>query len=461
MNDRLDVWLDGQSAPLGHLTGDGSFKISFAYEAGYLKRPDASPLSIRLPVRAEAYSNNEARAFFDNLLPEGEPRTSIAIQNGIDAGDVFGLLKLLGADAPGAVSVLPEGSPPAKSPGNLSLDYTSIADDDLLSLVTEASEGRPPGRQVRFSLAGVQAKIAVAMSDDGGFLRPTGSAPTTHILKIERNRASDRNIVANEFACLEIFRRLGLRTAKAQRRLIGNVPCLLIDRYDRVRRTDGLVRRLHQEDAAQVLGIDRHLKYEQDAEKLSLSGGFSALFGPFASACRPAVDARDSLFQAAFLNWILGNSDGHLKNFSLLYGSTSTEQSGRYGSTAAQLAPFYDVVCVAAYPDFSHDLAMRIGPDASWNSVCLESWQSLAKLAFGSRSKTSISRALDRMRATASKVLPEMDGLIAEGLVTRAEAKPVRDVIGSRLRHLNDTMKWSIEAKTDEAVFKGGGWLMS
>jgi len=47
---------------------------------------------------------------------------------------------------------------------------------------------------------------------------------------------------------------------------------------------------------------------------------------------------------------------------------------------------------------------------------------------------------------TAAAVLPAIDAAVAEDVATREEAKPIRDVVGSRIRHLNRTLKWDIPA---------------
>jgi hypothetical protein len=46
-------------------------------------------------------------------------------------------------------------------------------------------------------------------------------------------------------------------------------------------------------------------------------------------------------------------------------------------------------------------------------------------------------------------------------VTTREEAKPIRDVVGSRIRHLNRTLKWDIPAATDAPIRRGGGWTLS
>lgn len=458
---RLDVWLDGQPAPLGQLRRDVGVSLSFAYAPDYTTDPDAVPLSVRLPLRREPYGDREARAFFDNLLPEGEPRDAIAAKHRLDTGDVVGLLAILGADAPGAVSVLPAGAPPAKSPGHLGIDYASMSEADLAEAVAASATGRPPAEKLHFSLAGVQSKFALAVDDGGRFLVPLGGAPSTHIVKVERTNARERGVVANEFACLELCRRLGLPTVGARRVEIAGTPCLITPRYDRRRSAEGLVGRLHQEDAAQVLGIDRSLKYEARAIEAGRKAGLTELFGGFAGACRSPVDARDVLFRATFVNWLVGNSDAHMKNFALVHEPAGLRIAGLPLSPMRALAPIYDVVCVAAYPDFSHDYAMRIGADYSWSSVEREHWEHLARLAFGARSRTAVRRGLERLRAIAATALPALDAMVEERAVGRRETKSIRDVIGQRLRHLEATMGWDVSADTDEPIVRGGGWAMS
>jgi hypothetical protein len=72
-----------------------------------------------------------------------------------------------------------------------------------------------------------------------------------------------------------------------------------------------------------------------------------------------------------------------------------------------------------------------------------------------------LARQLDWLKETAAAVLPAIDAALAEGVATRAEAKPVRDVVGSRIRHLNRTLKWDIPAETDAPIRRGGGWTLS
>ena len=467
---RLNVWMDGVPGRVGTLFGQpgGSFPVSFAYDPDYLGHSNAMPLSASLPLRSAPYGDTEARAFFDNLLPEGERRRTEALARRIDPTDVVGLLEALGADCPGAVSVLPEGAAPAKIPGQLSADYEKLDETRLAALVADVAAGRAVGGRARFSVAGVQRKLALGRDPaTGEFLLPRDGAPTTHILKVEARDGEHRGIVANEALCLDVFRRLGLPVVHAERTVISGVQVLVVTRYDR-HVSHGLVTRLHQEDAAQALGVPRELKYEDDAEKAGLGPerrGFAALLGRFATLTRGPGDARLRLLRAAHANWLLGNADGHLKNFALLHGKA---RAGRLAAGQAigfgfDLAPFYDVVCTGAYPEVDQAPAMRIGRADRWDTVERSDWLLLAAQMFPGRrvAASVLARQLDWLHDMAMAVLPAIDAAIVEGIVTSMEAKPVRDVAGSRLRHLNRTLGWRIPADTDALVHRGGGWVLS
>lgn len=470
VHQRLEVWMDGAPGRVGILFGQPSegFAASFAYDSEYLTRPGAVPLSASLPLQPAPYGDAGARAFFDNLLPEGERRRTEALARRIDPADLVGLLGALGADCPGAVSVLPGGAVPTKMPGRLGTDYEVLDGDRLAALVGEVAAGRPLGGRARFSVAGVQRKLALARDPaGGGFLLPRDGAPTTHILKVEARDGEHRGIVANEALCLDVFRRLGLPAVQAERMTLGTTQALVVARYDRAVQ-DGQVIRLHQEDAAQALGVPRELKYEDDAEQAGLGQerrGFAALLGRFAALTRGPGDARLSLVRAAHANWLLGNADAHLKNFALLHDEAradilAADQAIGFGF---DLAPFYDVVCTGAYSEVDQTLAMRVGRASRWDAVERADWLLLAAQMFPGRRVGAgvLAQQLDWLRHMASAMLPAIDAAVADGVATAVEAKPVRDVAGARLRHLNRTLGWSIPADTDALVHRGGGWAMS
>ena len=80
----------------------------FTYATEYLARPDATAISLTMPLRAELYESSKLFPFFCGLLSEGSTRELQARLHRIDESDDFGLLIATGADAIGSVTVEPQ-----------------------------------------------------------------------------------------------------------------------------------------------------------------------------------------------------------------------------------------------------------------------------------------------------------------------------------------------------------------
>jgi serine/threonine-protein kinase HipA len=82
--------------------------VSFTYDKDYLKKENAKPVSLTMPLREEPYLDKVMLPFFDNLIPEGW-LLEIAEQNWkINPRDRMGLLLTFCKDTIGAVSVIRE-----------------------------------------------------------------------------------------------------------------------------------------------------------------------------------------------------------------------------------------------------------------------------------------------------------------------------------------------------------------
>lgn len=127
---RLDIYF--RDHLVGHLWLDENRHFVFAYDGGWLKRKRAIPLSLSLPLREEPYVDYPARSFFSNLLPEAEIRKMIARQLGISDKNDFAMLREIGGECAGAVSVLPEGSSPLEKPG-----YRKLDEGELHKIINE------------------------------------------------------------------------------------------------------------------------------------------------------------------------------------------------------------------------------------------------------------------------------------------------------------------------------------
>ena len=89
---------------------------SFRYDAEWLRRPDAQPVSLTLPLRAEAYESRGLLPFFENLLPEGWLLELSTMKLRISKDDAFGLLLATCADCIGAVEITPDADVDVEAP---------------------------------------------------------------------------------------------------------------------------------------------------------------------------------------------------------------------------------------------------------------------------------------------------------------------------------------------------------
>ena len=86
-------------------TDDG---YSFEYDADYLAKPGAAPVSLTLPISNSVYTSKTLFSFFDGLIPEGWLLDVVTRNWKIDNNDRFGLLLVACKDAIGNVSVMEE-----------------------------------------------------------------------------------------------------------------------------------------------------------------------------------------------------------------------------------------------------------------------------------------------------------------------------------------------------------------
>ncbi len=80
----------------------------FTYDKGYLANPEAVPISINFPLKAEPYYGERLFPFFKGLIPEGWLFELNARALKIDEHDDFAMLLATGMDCIGAISVIEE-----------------------------------------------------------------------------------------------------------------------------------------------------------------------------------------------------------------------------------------------------------------------------------------------------------------------------------------------------------------
>ena len=400
----LDVYL--RRHLVGHLIQDENGQMAYHYAESWLNHAGAIPLSHSLPLRKGRFNRNDCRGFFAGVLPDESKREIIAKNLGISARNDFAMLEQIGGECAGAVTFIPAGE---KLPDR-KYSYRPLPGEKLAEILRLLPR-RPlmAGEDgIRLSLAGAQDKLAVHVAGDQISI-PLGGAPSTHILKpaIERFEG----IVFNEAFCMKLAHALGLHTAKAEVGKVEDINYLLIQRYDRIALRDApdgpeYLEREHQEDFCQALGISPDNKYQNEGGP-SLKQCFT-LLRELSSA--PVIDLQ-RLLDAVIFNFMVGNHDAHGKNFSLLYGRET------------RLAPLYDVLSTAYYPELAKKMAMKIGCEYASDKVLPKHFDQLADEA--GLAKPMVKR---RVRELAETVLSKTPDLITG----HPAAKAVAALIQSR-----------------------------
>lgn len=81
------------------------YGYSFEYDSEYLKRSDASSVSLTLPLQEEMYKSSSLFPFFDGLIPEGWLLNIVSHNWKISLNDRFGLLLVACKDSIGNVTI--------------------------------------------------------------------------------------------------------------------------------------------------------------------------------------------------------------------------------------------------------------------------------------------------------------------------------------------------------------------
>lgn len=411
----LDVWFDGNKA--GQLVQDDSGRLQFAYNADYLGAKQPWPLSVSMPVGAAEFEDRVARPFFAGLLPEDLIRRKVAKLLGVSEKNSFSMLEVIGGECAGALSLYPEGTPPHKE----NPDDIQMLDEKHLDEIFEHLKRRPlfAGEDgVRLSLAGAQDKLAVRLIGNKLALM-RGGAPTTHILKtLISDRPDVTDSVHNELFCLMLAARCGLSVPHVQMRRTPNQPYLLVERYDRSWQGSDVVR-LHQEDFCQALSISPENKYEREG-----GPGISTCLDEIQKHSIEPLPDRLAFLNIVIFNYLIGNSDAHGKNFSLLY------EEGK-----PRLAPAYDLLSTAVYPELATKMAMKIGGKYEPNEVYLRHWYRLVPDTAVARK--AIEKSLADMATTTLEQATKLHSELNKENITSLVLDSILALIKKRCARLN------------------------
>jgi len=372
MTDELRVLMD--SAEIGTIRKTHHGKLQFTYDQAWRALPGAVPLSLSMPVTAAEHGDAAIGPFLWGLLPDSEETLGwIGKTHGVSPRSPFAILSHIGEDLQGAIQIVPADrvADLKQREGVTFLSKATITERFAELMRNPAATGFTEDGG-RFSLAGAQRKVTLYLVK-GKWAEPRGRTPSTHILKPSIQGFAGQ--AQNEMFCLRLAPRLDLPAPPCWIEQFGDLRVIVIQRYDRQRfhgkkvinLTDsgGEVRRVHQEDLCQALKIHPRNKYQSEG-----GPGMQQIMGLLSGSSAPSVD-RERFMRACAYNYVIGATDAHAKNYSLLLSS-----GGRY-----RLAPLYDIASWLPYSKIHKDRKMAMSVDGHYDYDAIQPsyWESAAR----------------------------------------------------------------------------------
>lgn len=361
----LVVLIDGHR--VGVVTMGAAGHYSLTYDDDWRTSRGATPLSLSMPLAQAVHEDQPVRAFLWGLLPDNHQvleRWGRTYQ--VSASNPFALLRHVGEDCAGAAQfVVPERIDAilAGEGGVRWMDDSDVAEH--LRVLRRDPAAWHVHETGQFSLAGAQAKTALHYDAEAGrWGEPWGAVPTTHILKPAVVGLDDHDL--NEHLCLRAAGALGLEVANSQIVSFGSERVVVVERYDRQRWPNGDVARVHQEDMCQALGVLPTAKYQSDSGPTP-----EQIIDLLRHRARPSAAEDVARFvDALAFNWVIGGTDAHTKNYSVLLVGPRV-----------RLASLYDVASVLSCDDMylpRLKMAMKIGGEYGVEAVSGRHWRRFA-----------------------------------------------------------------------------------
>jgi serine/threonine-protein kinase HipA len=344
---------------VGTLVRDASGVMTFEVDENYIalgdKRPivslawkgETDELSIaRLRNRNDKTTRgNNLPPYFENLLPEGALLDLVEKEFGTGAFDSFDVLRKLGADLPGAILARVEAGDEAPAPRPM--------------------PAKTAPKTIRFSLAGIQLKFSMKSANRRLTMPGVGEGGDV-ILKLPTTTFS--GLPEAEYTALQLAKIAGVDVVEStlvDSKSIEDIPKELVEagalslsvkRFDRA--PDEI--RIHTEDFAQIIGAVGDQKYTRANQDtlLNVVRRFSDdPIGAILEGVRRIV-----------VDIMVGNGDGHLKNWSFVFPD----------GTTPKLSPAYDIVPTVAHVP-GDKMALKLAGTADPTLVTVARIASIAK----------------------------------------------------------------------------------
>ena len=359
---------NGKETKVGNIKGTDYRDACFQYAKEYFDS-DNRAISVSLPKKEEPYDSTATRTFFSGLLPEGFTRKSVAQWIKADENDYTTILGALGKECLGAIRVEDRFNSVALEKEQ----YKKMTTSQISELAREGAEKTAEYlMETHLSLAGASGKVGMYYdkTNDEWYM-PMGIAPSTHIVKQSHVRL--KNIVVNEQLAMTIASELGIETPNSFIVEVDKKTDSMLfatERFDRIINSTKIINglevpyRLHQEDFAQAFGIPSEKKYEKGGESYMVK-----MFELIRNVSTNPIEDQLKLWKRIVFNYLIGNTDGHIKNYSLLYSSDLKRVS---------LAPAYDLITADVYNGYE-EMAFSIGGDIKLSNITRESFHKAAQ----------------------------------------------------------------------------------
>jgi serine/threonine-protein kinase HipA len=282
-------------------------------------------------------------------------RAAVSAAAGINPKREFFLLARLGSDdLPGAIRVTALNFAPSGHPER------SAPTEDLYE-----GEENP---LLKFSLAGVQLKFSMRLDAQKGLTIPARGSVGDWIVKLPDERPGFDAVPEPEFAGLELARASGVRVPETMLVAVKDIrglpnwaylrpgKALAVSRFDRAPGD----RRVHAEELAQVMDIPTAI----DTAKYTRAN-FETVASIIAALC--GHEALGEVIDRIVLNVLIGNGDGHLKNWAVTYPN----------GILPQLSPAYDILPTVLYIR-NDNLGLKLNRSRDFTDVTLSSFARMA-----------------------------------------------------------------------------------
>jgi len=418
----------------GELCKTSDENFVFCYDEKYIDSDNPS-ISLTLPKAQKKFESDNLFPFFDGLIPEGWLLNLASKKLRLNPlRDRFELLTSLCRDTIGAVHIgdrqlIKKEKFELKDIkykkydrclicygesdqiyhvdcmmevfGEKIIPYVDIDDQILEALANKLLNKKLtiPGVQKKLSLdlvEGSEKKFRMTMTDLWGrfIFKPRGEPP---------------HLPENEHLCLRLAKVAQIKVEKG-----ALIPTrtgelgFVAARFDRSHKHD----EFHQEDFCQILNKESFKKYNGSLEQV---GKILKQKSDFPG------DNIYRLYELSIFNFIIGNVDGHLKNFSLTY----EDETG----AKMLLSPAYDLISTDLYiHDDNEESALAI--NGKKNKLEAADFLSLAK-NLGITLKTH-NRIMDKFQ----KIVPTWGKIIDKSFIEDDKKEELKKLIRKKIKRL-------------------------